>query len=146
MKNNYIMIYLKHNKVNLVPLTLNENLLISPNPVFVFEFIREWDNEVFRYVYNDVSNASNIFNLFEIELSDSATDIQSVVNGPVNMRPGQYLYKIWDNYQDSYVLNGYVLNGYFEGISVENLLEKGMLIVEKKEIGSINQNPQNIYN
>lgn len=118
------MIYLKHDTVNKVALTLNESLLVSGTPSFLFEFIREWDKQVFTYSYTDVSNASYIFNLFDIELNDSANATQSVIDGAVKMVPGQYVYNVYDT---------------------SILLETGMLIVEKKEVGSVNQNPQNIY-
>lgn len=118
------MIYLKHDTVNKVALTLNESLFVSGTPSFIFEFIREWDKQVFTYSYTDISNASYIFNLFDITLSGSASSTQSVIDGVVNMVPGQYVYNVYD---------------------ISNLLETGMLIVEKKDVGTINQNPQNIY-
>jgi hypothetical protein len=139
------MIYLKHDMVNKVPLTLNESLFVSATPSFLFEFIREWDKQVFTYSYSDVSNASYIYNLFEITLSSTASSTQSGIDGAVKMVPGQYVYNVYDVITDSYVLDGYIQNGYFDSIEINNLLETGMLIVEKKEIGTINQNPQNIY-
>jgi hypothetical protein len=139
------MIYLKHDTVNKVALTLNESLMVSETPTFLFEFIREWDKQVFTYSFSDVSNASYVFNLFEIELSSTASSTQSSIDGVINMRPGQYVYNIYDTITESLVLDGYIQNGYFSEIEINNLLETGMLIVEKKDVGSINQNPQNIY-
>jgi len=139
------MIYLKHDTVNKVALTLSESLMASETPTFLFEFIREWDKQVFTYSYSDVSNASYIFNLFEIELSSTASSTQSSIDSEIDMRPGQYVYNIYDTITESLVLDGYIQNGYFSEIEINNLLETGMLIVEKKDVGSINQNPQNIY-
>lgn len=139
------MIYLKHDTVNKVALTLNESLMASPNPTFLFEFIREWNKEVFTYSFTDISDASYIFNLFDIQLSSSAGSTQSVIDGSINLPSGQYVYNIYDTFDDSFVLDGYIQSGYFNLISVNNLLETGMLVVEKKDVGTINQNPQNIY-
>jgi len=139
------MIYLKHDTVNKVALTLNESLMASETPTFLFEFIREWDKQVFTYSYSDVSSASYIFNLFEIELSSTASSTQSGIDSAVSMVPGQYVYNVYDTITDSVVLDGYIQNGYFDSIVINNLLETGMLIVEKKDVGTINQNPQNVY-
>lgn len=139
------MIYLKHDTINKVALTLNESLFISATPSFLFEFISEWNKEVFTYSFTDISDASYIFNLFDIELSASASYTQSSIDGSINIKSGQYVYNIYDTFDDSFVLNGYIQSGYFDLISINNLLETGMLVVEKKEVGSISANPQNIY-
>jgi hypothetical protein len=131
--------------VNKVPLTLNESVLISASPSFLFEFIREWDKEVFTYSFSDVSNASSIFNLFEIVLSGSASATQSGIDSVISMVPGQYVYNVYDTYIDSVVLDGYIQSGYFDSIVINNLLETGMLVVEKKDVVYINDNPENIY-
>lgn len=119
------MIYLKHDTINKVALTLNESLFISATPSFLFEFISEWNKEVFTYSFTDISNASYIFNLFDIELSASASYTQSSIDGSINIKSGQYVYNIYD--------------------TIDDLLETGMLIVEKEDVGSITNNPQNIY-
>lgn len=118
------MIYLKHDTVNKVALTLNETINVGLTTSYTFELIREWNKDVFTYSYTDVSDATYIFNLFEITLSASASYTQSMVDGAVKMEPGQYVYNIW---------------------SGVNMLETGLLIVEKKDVVSINNNPQNIY-
>lgn len=118
------MIYLKHDTINKVALTLNENLLISATPSFIFEFVSEWNMDVYTYSFSDLSSASYLFNLFDITLSSSASSTQSVIDGSINMIPGQYVYNVYDD---------------------NNLLESGMLVVEKKDIGNITNNPQNIY-
>jgi hypothetical protein len=138
------MIYLKNDILNKVALTLNESNLISGTPTFLFEFIREWDKQVFTFSYSD-NSTTEIYNLFFITLSGSASATQSGIDEPVNMVPGQYIYNIYDTLTESMILDGYIQNGYFEEIVINNLLETGMLIVEKKDIGTINQNPQNIY-
>jgi hypothetical protein len=139
------MIYLKHDMVNKVPLTLNESLLASVTPNFLFEFIREWDKQVFTYSFSDVSDASYYFNLFEIELGATASLTQSGIDGVIKMAPGQYVYNIYDVITDVVILDGYIQSGYFNLIETNNLLETGMLVVEKKEVGNVIQNPQNIY-
>lgn len=139
------MIYLKHDTVNKVPLTLSESLMATPTPNFLFEFISEWDRQVYTYSYSDISDASYIFNLFEITLSGTASSTQSSINGSINMKPGQYVYNVYDVLTDTLILDGYIQDGYFELIVTNNLLETGMLVVEKKDVGTIADNPQNIY-
>lgn len=89
------MIYLERDKVNKIALTLNESNM-SGTSSFIFEFVREWDLQVFSYSYSNISIQTLRYDLFNIELSASASNIQSSINGVVDMEGGQYTYRIYD--------------------------------------------------
>jgi hypothetical protein len=116
------MIYLKNDTVNKVALTLNDNYKLGTASEFNFEFKSEWNSLIFTASYSDTSNAPSIFNLLDITLSSTASSTQSNIDDAINLRPGQYLYSVYNGIE---------------------LLEKGMMVIEA--IGYTGSLTQNIY-
>lgn len=89
------MIYIQKNTINQIALELS-CLIPSTYIYFLFEFTFEGDTsrEVRYYTTDDISPSTCRYNLFEIEESETGSITTNNIN-PIQLEPGQYLYKIY---------------------------------------------------
>jgi hypothetical protein len=119
------MIYLSNDSINEVALILGDysdlyvelgyvdSGYVLGEGVFVIEFFSEYVKNTTVCHYFDRSPVPSVYNLFNIEIGATYSPTQSEVDGPVNLLPGQYTYKVLNN---------------------ERILDIGMMIVERKNI------------
>jgi len=118
------MIRISKNKVNQVPLTLNERSKLGGSANFCFE-LHEKTNGGTRFVPLTVlvtsTDRMNLFALTEVQKAN-----EDLPFGLVNFTPGQYSYFVWETLQDISSFTGGTL---FFTATTDSIIESGRLLV-----------------